>query len=159
MLTEIILILNDNIDMEDMLDLLSFAADCIVAVMALLAGIVSWIEYHSHKQKEDNKLLSQLNKRYLGSAEIQKVVKYLREIDPSDEKPSPYEVELFFRFFEELGVYMKKGSLPKKDVKTFFCHYLERMYKEERGKMLRESINNEDRKLEFLQICKKAMGI
>lgn len=145
--------------MEDMLDLLSFAADCIVAVMALLAGVVSWVEYHSHKQKENNKLLSQLNKRYLGSAEIQKVVKYLREIDPSDEKPSPYEVELFFRFFEELGVYMRKGDLPQDDVNTFFGYYLRQMYETEKGEILRNSINNEDEGLPYLKICKKAMNI
>ena len=77
----------------------------LILIVALSAFILSIIELRSYKQKECNKLLSQLNKRYLTNNDMQAVVKYLRDIDPTDEEPSAYQVELFLRFFEELNVY------------------------------------------------------
>lgn len=71
------------------------------------------------REKENNKLFSLLNKRFLNSENIQTVVRYLREIDADAKVPRPYQTELFLRFFEELGVYMKNYNLPKKDVKDF----------------------------------------
>ena len=88
-------------------------ASCILALMAIVAAIFSWIELQSHKEKENNKLLSQLNRRYIGNEDIQAVVKYLRDFEADDAKPTSYQVELFLRFFEELGVYMRKDNLPK----------------------------------------------
>lgn len=127
--------------------LISYLADCILAIMAIVAGVVSWFEYKSHKQKENNKLLSQLNKRYINSEDIQKVIKYIRDIDAADEKdkPTPYQTELFLRFFEELGVDLRYGSKHLvEDFKNFFNHYLIRMYETDRGKKLLEEINNEE---------------
>ena len=43
----------------------SVISNCFLAVMAFVSGIVSYFEYNSHKQKENNKLLSQLNKQFL----------------------------------------------------------------------------------------------
>ena len=119
--------------------------------MAIIAGLVSWFEYRSHKQKENNKLLSQLNKRYIENQDIQTVVKYLRKIDADKETtPSPYQTELFLRFFEELGVYLRNNSLPQDDVVNFFGYYLERMYKTDIGKELLAQIGNEERNWKYL---------
>ena len=129
---------------------ISNITDCVLAIMAIIAGVVSWFEYRSHKQKENNKLLSQLNKRYINNTGIQIVVKYLCKIDADDIKPKPYQTELFLRFFEELGVYLRNNNLPKEDVVNFFGYYLERMYESDRGKELLAQIENEERSLKYL---------
>lgn len=129
---------------------ISNIADCVLAIMAIIAGVVSWFEYRSHKQKENNKLLSQLNKRYISNEHIQAVVKYLRKIDADDSKPKPYQTELFLRFFEELGVYLRNNNLPKEDVVNFFGYYLDRMYETDRGKDLLAQIENEERGWKYL---------
>ena len=126
--------------------------------MAILAGIVSYFEYNSHKQKENNKLLSQLNRRYLNDKDIQTVVRYLREIDPSDDKPRPYQTELFLRFFEELGVYMRNDNLPKEDVVNFFGFYLEQLYKTERGRRLLAPLKKEEKQWPYLNEYKDKVG-
>jgi hypothetical protein len=131
----------------------------ILAVMAIVATIFSWKEIQSHKEKENNKLLSQLNRRYLDSQEIQKVVRYLREFDAGEEKPSSYEIELFLRFFEELGVYMRKDNLPIEDVRNFFNYYLEQLYTTERGEELRKQIRYGDIELSYLNDYKEKLGL
>lgn len=132
------------------MEVLVAIADCVLAFMAIIAGVVSWFEYRSHKEKENNKLLSQLNKRYINNHDIQIVVKYLRIFDADDTKPKPYQTELFLRFFEELGVYLRNNNLPKDDVVNFFGYYLERMYKTDRGKELLAQIGNEERTWKYL---------
>lgn len=82
-----------------------------ILIVAIAAFVFSLFELRSHKTKEDNKLLSQLNKRYLESEDIQIVVKYLRVTEPSIHQPNAYQIDLFLRFFEELGVY-KEWDLP-----------------------------------------------
>ena len=124
-------------------------------IMAIVAGVVSWFEYQSYKRKENNKLLSQLNRRYTGNDDIQTVVRYLREIEPDNAPPKPYQTELFLRFFEELGVYLRNESLPKKDVVNFFGYYLEQMYRTERGKGLLVKINNEEKDWGYLNEYKE----
>ena len=52
-------------------------AEWILAIMAIVAGIISWKEYKSRKQKENNKLLSQLNRRYINNEDIQTVIRFL----------------------------------------------------------------------------------
>ena len=127
-------------------------------VVAIVAVIVSLMELHSHKKKENNKLLSQLNLRYVNTAEIQKVVRYLRENEPDNNEPSAYEIELFLRFFEELAVYLNTGSLKPNDIREFFDFYFERFEKNERGALLKAKIKNEDKKWRYLNIYRKAMG-
>ncbi len=134
-------------------------AECILAIMAVCASVISLIEYQGHKEKENNKLLSQLNRRYLGSSEIQKVVRYLRDFDADNEKPSSYEVELFLRFFEELGVYMRKDNLPVEDVRNFFNYYFERFYTTERGDELRKQINYNEDELPYIKDYKKRLNL
>lgn len=132
--------------------------DLLILIVALAAFILSLFELHSYKQKETNKLLSQLNKRYLESNDLQTVVKYLREIDPDDTEPSAYQVELFLRFFEELNVYLRHGNLKSDDVKTFFNFYFDRLYHSERGQKLLKKIYHEDRTLKYLDGYKEKIG-
>ena len=141
------------------MEILVAIADCVLAIMAIIAGLVSWFEYRSHKQKENNKLLSQLNKRYIENQDIQTVVKYLRKIDADKETtPSPYQTELFLRFFEELGVYLRNNSLPQDDVVNFFGYYLERMYETNEGKDLLEKIENEEKTWKYLKEYKASVN-
>lgn len=132
--------------------------DLLILIVALAAFILSLFELHSYKLKETNKLLSQLNKRYLESNDLQTVVKYLREIDPDDTEPSAYQVELFLRFFEELNVYLRHGNLKPDDVKTFFNFYFDRLYHSERGQKLLKKIYHEDRTLKYLDGYKEKIG-
>lgn len=138
--------------------LISLTADCILAIMAIIAGAVSLFEYNSHKQKENNKLLSQLNRRYINNEDIQTVVKYLRNIDADDTKPSTYQTELFLRFFEELGVYLRDNDEFKDDFNNFFGFYLEQMYSKDRGKELLAAINYEEENWDYLNQYKKKVG-
>lgn len=130
----------------------------LILIVALGAFILSIRELWSYKQKENNKLLSQLNNRYLENKDMQAVVKYLRDIDPTNEEPSAYQVELFLRFFEELNVYLRHGNLKPDDVITFFNFYFDRLYHTERGKNLLKKINHEDEKLDYLNGYKDKIG-
>ena len=132
-------------------------------IIAVVAMVISIIQLRSHNNKENNKLLSQLNKRYVEDKNVQKVVRYLRENEPSDEEPDAYQVELFLRFFEELGIYLKTKSIRKEDVEEFFGFYFER-YEDadnERGKILKAKINHEDADadLPYLGVYRKEMNI
>ena len=127
-------------------------------LLAVITVVLSYIELQHYKRKESNKLLSQLNKRYLMNDDMQAVVKYLRDIDPTNEEPSAYQVELFLRFFEELNVYLRHGNLKPNDVITFFNFYFDRLYHTERGKKLLDKINHEDEKLDYLNGYKDKIG-
>lgn len=132
--------------------------DLLFLIVALAAFILSLYELHSYKQKETNKLLSQLNQRYLANNDLQTVVKYLRVIDPDVTEPSAYQVELFLRFFEELNVYLRHGNLDPDDVKVFFNFYFDRLYHSERGQSLLKKIYYEDRTLKYLDGYKEKIG-
>ena len=132
----------------------------ILALMAVLAGGISWFEYLSHKKKEENKLFSQLNKRYERNDDIQTVIKYLRSQEPSDKAPNLYQLEIFLRFFEELGLYIMDGSINVKKVEIFFKFYLQQLYTTEKGKSLLQRLGLEEEKnLELLQDVKYALNI
>ena len=45
-------------------------------LLAAITVVLSYIELQHYKRKESNKLLSQLNKRYLMNDDMQAVVKY-----------------------------------------------------------------------------------
>ena len=126
-----------------------------MALIALIALIVALSEYYSHKRTDKHKLFSQLNKRYQENVDIQCVVKYLREIEPSDIKPTLYQLELFLRFFEELGMYVETDSLKSEDVNKFFCYYLNRLYNTSRGKELLSPLEGEVRSLCYLNALKE----
>lgn len=132
-----------------------------ILIVAVVAAIISYKEYCSHKRKEDNKLLSQLNKRYINNGDIQTVVRYLREIEPSDTEPDAYQIEIFLRFFEELGLYLKTNSLKAEDVNVFFGYYFNRYEITERGKILKAKIKQQDTEkyLPYLAEYRKQMNI
>ena len=134
--------------------------DFCIMVVAIIAACISYKEWYSHKTKEYNKLLSQLNERYINNKDIQTVVKYLRYTEPSDSQPDAYQIDLFLRFFEELGVYLENNSIKKEDVRNFFNYYIEQFFKPEgRGKLLRLRSEYNKWDLHYLETYKKIMGI
>ncbi len=146
------------------MELIKLIVQILLFVVACGALWQGFREYKSHKQKEDNKLFSQLNKRYLNNEDIQKVVKYLRDQEPSDEEPDLYQLELFLRFFEELGIYMKTKSLDKDLIEVFFGYYLKQLYFTERGKALLKRLEdgnseNSENNLELLKVIKEQLEI
>ena len=133
--------------------------DLVTLVLAIIAVWQTWKEYRSHKQTEYHKLFSQLNRRYERNADIQDVVKYLRNKEPYGEKPSMYQLEVFLRFFEELGLYMDTNSLETNDVDKFFGYYLRQLYTTSNGRLLLEELGEEEKKLDLLQIVKTKLKI
>ena len=134
----------------------------IEGVTLLLSIVALWQarkDYRSHKQTEYHKLFSQLNRRYEKNEDMQSVVKYLREKEPIGENISLYQLEVFLRFFEELGLYMKTASLNPKDVDKFFGYYLKQLYTTPRGIELLNRLGDEEEKLELLQIVKDNLNI
>lgn len=132
-----------------------------ILIVAVVAAVISIIQLRNHNAKENNKLLSQLNRRYLGSKEVQTVVRYLRDIESSNVVPDAYEIELFLRFFEELGLYLNTKSIKKKDVKEFFDYYFEQFEKPDKGSkgsILKDKIEHEDKDWPYLNMYRKKMG-
>lgn len=130
----------------------------LLLLVAFAAFVISVIEWYSHKTKEDNKLLSQLNERYIKNKDVQTVVKYLRVTEPSKFQPNAYQIDLFLRFFEELGVYLGNNSIKKKNVRTFFNFYLEQFFNTDRGKLLQQRSVYKKEELPYLETYKKIMG-
>lgn len=141
--------------MEICYSAIGYVIDFCLLLVAIMAACISYKELQSHKIKEDNKLLSQLNKRYLESEDVQVVVKYLRKKEPSNLIPTACQIDLFLRFFEELGVYLKSGSLKRDDVLSFFGYYFYRFDKCRCGLKLKNKIDNEDEKLDYLNEYRK----
>ena len=129
-----------------------------MAVIAFIALIVACYEYFSHKEINKHQLFSQLNIRYQESDDIQTVIRYLRIKNPSDKKPTLYQLELFLRFFEEIGMYMSTKSLPAETVDKFFGFYLKELYTSPRGNELL-ALLIKDEELPYLEIVKKQIGI
>lgn len=129
-----------------------------MAVVAFIALIVACYEYFTHKEINKHQLFSQLNIRYQESDDIQIVIRYLRIKNPSDKKPTLYQLELFLRFFEEIGMYMSTKSLPAETVDRFFGFYLKELYKSPRGNELL-ALLIKDEELPYLEIVKKRIGI
>ena len=125
-------------------------------ICAIIALVFSFFEMRSYKAKENSKLLSQLNKRYMDNTHIQKVVRYLRDFEASDEEPDAYEVEVFLRYFEELGTYLKRKSLSPEYADKFFSYYLDKYYNSDKGKILQEKVNNVEETLDYLKDFKNA---
>ena len=131
----------------------------LILLVALAAFVISVKEWYIHKTKEYNKLLSQLNERYINNMDIQTVVKYLRYTEPSDSQPNAYQIDLFLRFFEELGVYLENNSLKKEDVRTFFNFYLEQFFGTDCGQLLQKRSEYKKGELQYLETYKTIMGI
>ncbi len=70
-----------------------------------------------------------------------------------------YQLEVFLRFFEELGLYMKTDSLKAKDVDKFFGYYLRQLYTTPNGRLLLDEFGEEEKDLDLLQIVKEKLNI
>lgn len=70
-----------------------------------------------------------------------------------------YQLEVFLRFFEELGLYMDTNSLETNDVDKFFGYYLRQLYTTSNGRLLLEELGEEEKKLDLLQIVKTKLKI
>ena len=126
------------------LDFWTLIVEVATVVVAMGALYGAWREYNHNKKTDNNKLFSQLNERYQGNADIQVVVQYLRDKEPSDVKPTLYQVEVFLRFFEELAMYIETQSLDFEKTDEFFCYYFyDRLLDSERGEELLTPICSE----------------
>ena len=138
-------------------------AKLILESIGLLLAVVTiwqaWKTYRSHQQTEYHKLFSQLNRRYEKNGDIQTVIKFLREKEPEGDYITLYQMEVFLRFFEELGLYMSTDSLETQDVDEFFGFYLRQLYKSSKGKALLARLGEEEKKLELLQVVKEKLDI
>lgn len=119
-------------------------------VTTLMTIIAAWIfpyrEFKREKRRRENEQLSRFNKWFLTNPDIQTVVKYLRDDEPSDEEPTTYQVEIFMRFFEEIGLYLKYDSIRAKDIYVFFGYYVIKLTQQscERAQILCKKIKLED---------------
>jgi hypothetical protein len=126
-------------------------------IVAIIAVVISIIQLRSHNYREDRKLFSQLNDRYVNNKNIQDVVRYLRDFDPEDTMPSSYQVELFLRFFEELGMYLETKSINEKDVYVFFDYYFERFENSTTGTKLAVIIHQNHKSWKYLNVYRDIM--
>lgn len=120
-------------------------------IVAIIALSLTWNEYKDKKKTDNHKLFSQLNRRYERNDNIQTIVKYLREKEPIGAEPDMYQLEVFLRFFEELGLYMETNSLNPDEVNRFFGFYLHQLYCTNKGRKLLDKLGGEDKHLELLQ--------
>ena len=141
------------------MEMIKIFIEVITLILAIIAVYQTWKEFKSHKHTEYHKLFSQLNRRYERNTDMQDVVKYLRNKEPFGEKPSMYQLEVFLRFFEELGLYMKTNSLETNDVDKFFGYYLRQLYTTPNGRLLVEELGEEEKELDLLQIVKEKLKI
>ena len=126
-------------------------AAALAVVVAVIALCYTKREYDEAKDTARHKLFSQLDRRYERNDNIQTVVKYLREKEPIGAEPDMYQLEVFLRFFEELGLYMETNSLNPDEVNRFFGFYLHQLYRTDTGKKLLAKLGGEDKQLELLQ--------
>lgn len=141
------------------MELIKIIIELTTLVIALIAVCQTKKEYDSHKMTEYHKLFSQLNRRYERNNDMQGVVKYLRNKEPYGAKPTLYQLEVFLRFFEELGLYMKTDSLKANDVDKYFGYYLRQLYTTSNGRLLLEELGEEEKELDLLQIVKAKLNI
>lgn len=141
------------------MDIIKLLIELVTVIVAILTVWQAWKAYSAHNITEYHKLFSQLNKRYENNEDMQDVVRYLRDKEPSDKQPSLYQLEVFLRFFEELGLYMKTDSIKSEDVNRFFGYYLRQVYTSPRGKKLLLQLGEEEKDLELLQLVKTKLNI
>ena len=133
-------------------------AEWVTAGAAVIALIVSWCQYQLHKERERSKVFSTLNERYLNNEDVQAVVKYLSKTGPVTEVPDDYRTELFLRFFEEVGVYLKSKSLEPQPVEQLFGYYLYEIYTSDKGRELLKACDYHDSEWPYLVTFKQYMS-
>lgn len=132
-------------------------AEYITAITAIVTVCVTWKQYSLHKDRERSKVFSKLNEQYLKDENVQYVVKYLSKTGPEITKPDDYQTELFLRFFEEIGVYLKSGSIEPKPVEQLFGYYLYEIFTSDKGKELLEVCSYKGSEWEYLEEFKEMM--
>ena len=132
--------------------------EAIMAGAAVIALIVSWYQYRLHRDRERSKMFSSLNKRYLKSEDVQAVVKYLSKTGQKQNTPDDYRTELFLRFFEEVGVYLKSKSLEPQPVEQLFGYYLYEIYTSDKGRDLLKACDYHDSDWPYLVTFKQYMS-
>lgn len=103
--------------------------DIIGIVIAVSALLVAYKEYLGHKQNSKIEVFSKLNKVFVTDKNIQSVILYLNQKD-SKVEPTVNEIELFFRFFEEIDVYLEQGLLDIKVADELFAFYCMEFFKD-----------------------------
>lgn len=132
--------------------------DYITAATAVFAVIFSWFQYSLYKKRERSKIFSQLNERYLANKDVQLVVKNLSKTGFTTEVPTDYQTELFLRFFEEVGVYLKSRSIKPKPVEQLFGYYLKEIFTSAKGIELLKACKYKDLDWKYLIYFKKSMS-
>lgn len=132
--------------------------DYITAATAVFAVIFSWFQYSLYKKRERSKIFSQLNERYLANKDVQLVVKNLSKTGFTTEAPTDYQTELFLRFFEEVGVYLKSRSIKPKPVEQLFGYYLKEIFTSAKGIELLKACKYKDSDWKYLIYFKNSMS-
>ncbi|MCQ2128521.1 MAG: hypothetical protein MJZ08_03720 [Bacteroidaceae bacterium] len=117
-------------------DSISAISSLILTLITISTLFVALREYNMHVEQNKNKIFSSLDKEYLESEAIQNVVKYLQIINPSNDVPTEYQVDLFLRFFEEIGLYLDDKVLDTEKANHFFGYYLKQIFMQEKGRKL-----------------------
>ncbi len=96
-------------------------SDAATAIIAIAAAIATACEYNRHEKESKVLLFSKMNKVYVQDESIQAVVTHLNQREAS--APTINQIELFFRFFEELEEYITNGVLSEDIVYRLFAYY------------------------------------
>ena len=116
---------------------LNVIANCGTFMATCFAAFYGIKEYSIHKVEEKIKLLGEYNQRYSTDKNIKTVVSWMLKIailnekgdivganpDKTTHKPGIYEKEMFMRFFEELYLHIKNGSVEKRQACLLFSYY------------------------------------
>ena len=103
-------------------------------------------------------MFSKLNEQYLKDENVQYVVKYLSKTGPEIKEPDDYQTELFLRFFEEIGVYLKSGSIEPKPVEQLFGYYLYEIFTSDKGQKLLKACSYKFLDWKYLEELKEMMS-
>lgn len=119
---------------------MEFSLDFGLILTAFVAIVVAVFEYKQLKEKRKSELFLELNQHYLSDEKnIQPVIRYLSDLYPNAPKPQGYQIELFFRFFEGLDVFLKKKVLDEDITYHLFAYYCLEIFKPQWSHLL-ESI-------------------
>lgn len=105
--------------------------------VTIFSAIYAYLQYKRYKEEQVVKLLGEYNQRYSTDNNIKTVVSWMLKIAIVDEKgeikgadpdrsffkPGIYEKEMFMRFFEELYLHIKNGSVEKRRACLLFSYY------------------------------------
>ena len=103
-------------------------ANLAMGIIAVFAAIIAAAEYQRHVEDGRVSVFGKMNKVFVQDENIQAVIKYLNKEE--DDCPTINQTELFFRFFEELNVYLNAGMLDTSVVYDLFAYYCLQFFRE-----------------------------